>query len=152
VAQDLQSLSRVLKESWDKVDGKIPSTADDLVRANQLAAHLLRTVGLREQGPALVAEATDARMRAFTLFLRTYADAQRAVAYLRAEQGDAETLAPSLYTGRGRRKAPDPAPVASPPAKPTTATREVPAEPREQPNTTTAATPADVAERGPFLS
>jgi hypothetical protein len=53
-------------------------------------------------------------MRAFTLFLRTYGDAQRAVEYLRSEQGDAESIAPSLYTGRGRKKADPPAPSPAP--------------------------------------
>jgi conjugal transfer/entry exclusion protein len=55
VAQDLQSLSRVLKDSWDKIQGKLPLTVDDLTRANQLAAHLLRTIGLREQGAGVEA-------------------------------------------------------------------------------------------------
>lgn len=123
VAQDLQSLSRVLKESWDKVQGKSPLTADDLTRANQLAAHLLRLVGLRAQGTGSVEAATDARMRAFTVFLRAYADVQRAVAYLRADEGDAESIAPSLYTGRSRKKAPE---AAEPPAPPEPAPAPVP--------------------------
>jgi hypothetical protein len=154
VAQDLQSLSRVLKESWDEIQGKLPLTLDDLTRANQLAAHLLRTIGLREQGAAGVEAATDVRMRAFTLFLRTYGDAQRAVAYLRADQGDAENIAPSLYTGRGRRKAPD---APTPPAATSEASMaEAPdeASPQtERPNPQRpAAAVANTQDSGPFMS
>jgi hypothetical protein len=151
VAQDLQSLSRVLKESWDKVQGKSPLTLDDLTRANQLAAHLLRLVGLKEQDTASVEAATDARMRAFTVFLRAYGDVQRAVAYLRADEGDAESIAPSLYTGRARKKAPD---AAAPPAPPVPAPAPVPAPVVPSPHSAAAVAAPALAtknENGPFM-
>jgi hypothetical protein len=152
VAQDLQSLSRVLKESWDKIQGKLPLTLDDLTRANQLAAHLLRTIGLREQGAAGVEAATDTRMRAFTLFLRTYGDAQRAVEYLRSEQGDAESIAPSLYTGRGRKKAAEPPAPTPAPTTTTSAPSTVEAPHALQANGQAQASPLEkTQENGPFM-
>jgi hypothetical protein len=150
VAQDLQSLSRVLKESWDKIQGKLPLTVDDLARANQLAAHLLRTIGLRDQGPAAVEAATEVRMRAFTLFIRTYGDAQRAVAYLRADEGDAESIAPSLYTGKGRKKAPEPPtpePTLVPTPEPPVAASPAPAHGATPPKG-----PEPTNQNGPFMS
>jgi hypothetical protein len=51
-------------------------------------------------------EASERRRRAFTIFSRAYKDAQRAVAYLRADFEDAEQIAPSIFPGRpGRRGA-----------------------------------------------
>lgn len=104
LAQDLQLLSQIMRQAWSKVENKSATTADDLKAAAQLSVRLMRIVGLREQGPALVAAAADQRLRAFTRFINVYEDARRAVAYLRARQGDADTIAPSLYPGRPRRR------------------------------------------------
>jgi hypothetical protein len=109
-------------------------------------------VGLRAQATASVEAATDARMRAFTLFSRAYADVRRAVAYLRAGEGDAESIAPSLYTGRARKKSPD---AAEPPAPPEPA--PAPAPPPVVPSPHAGApVPATALatknENGPFMS
>jgi len=107
IAQDLQILGHVLQESWEQIEGKAPTTAEDLEDAMRLSSRLTRIVGLREQGPAQRAEATDTRVRAFTLAVRVYEQARRAVGYLRAEYGDSDSIAPSLYQGKGRRKSSD---------------------------------------------
>ena len=103
LAQDLQVLSKVMQDSWPQIQGKSATTSDDLKTANQMSTRLMRIVGLREQGPAMLAAASEARLRAFTQLIRVYEDARRAVNYLRAPQGDADTIAPSLYPGRERR-------------------------------------------------
>ncbi len=115
LAQDLQLLSHVMRQDWDKIQNKSGTTADDLKAAYQMSVRLMRIVGLREQGPALLAAATDRRLRAFTHFINVYEDVRRAVAYLRGRQGDADSIAPSLYPGRPRRKPADPDPTAPPP-------------------------------------
>jgi len=51
--------------------------------------------------------ASEARLRAFTRLIRVYEGARRAVGYLRAPEGDADTIAPSLYAGRPRRRPKD---------------------------------------------
>lgn len=104
VAQDLQILSDVLKASWANIQSKTAITMDDLNKASKLSLRLMRVVGLREQGPAILAAAVDIRLRAFTRFISVYEDARRAVGYLRAPYGDADTIAPSLYPGRPRRR------------------------------------------------
>jgi len=116
IAQDLQILSKILQDAWPNIQGKAATTADELKTASQISTRLSRIVGLREQGPAQVAAATDERLRAFTLVLRTYEDARRAVIYLRARNGDADTIMPSLYPGRPRHRQSD----ATDPTKPNT--------------------------------
>ncbi len=105
IAQDLQALSTVLLESWPKIQGKTPTTQDDLLTASRLGTRLTRLVGTRDQGPVVVAEATDQRLRVFTLMLRTYEEARAAISYLRRREEDAESIAPNLYPGKGKRRA-----------------------------------------------
>lgn len=107
IAQDLLILSKVMQDAWPNIQGKSATTTEDLKTASQMSTRLSRIVGLREQGPAQLAAVTDQRLRAFTLVLRTYEDARRAVNYLRARQGDADTIIPSLYPGRPRRRPSD---------------------------------------------
>jgi hypothetical protein len=105
VAQDLQALSTAMRESWARIEGKSPLAAEDLQAASRVALRLTRLIGLKEQGPALLAAATELRTRAFALVLDTYEEARLAVAYLRRREGDADSIAPSLYSGKGRRRA-----------------------------------------------
>jgi hypothetical protein len=104
VATDLVVLTNVIQSVWPQIQGKILTTSQDLETALRTAARLFRVVGLREQGPAQVAQATDDRLRAYTLLLLAYDDARRAVAYLRSEQGDADNIVPSLHPGRPKSK------------------------------------------------
>jgi hypothetical protein len=104
LAQDLQILSKILKEKWSEIRGKCAVQGDELVRAEKLAARILRLVGLRGQVPAALAAATELRLRAFTALVTSYDQARRAAIYLRWAEGDADTIAPSLYAGRRRRK------------------------------------------------
>ncbi len=115
VAQDLQMLSQIMQEAWPQIQGKSATMAEDLQTASRVGTRLTRIVGVREQGPAQVAEATDKRQRVFTLTLRAYEEARSAVQYLRRREGDAESIAPNLYTGKGRRR-----PTDDPPPAPTT--------------------------------
>jgi len=155
LAQDLQLLGRVMRQDWDKIQNKSGTTADDLKAANQMSVRLMRIVGLREQGPALLAAATDQRLRAFTIFINVYEDVRRAVAYLRGRQGDADAIAPSLYPGRPRKRATDPVPTVpgtTPPAGTVPNTS-----PTGSGNATSTASPAPPGAGGapsndPFLS
>jgi len=104
IAQDLQILSSILSAAWPIIQGKSGTTSDELKTASQLSTRLSRIVGLREQGAAHLATVTDDRLRAFTLVFRTYEAARRAVGYLRARQGDANTIVPALHPGRPRRR------------------------------------------------
>jgi hypothetical protein len=159
LAQDLQILSKVLLESWAQIQGKTPTAQEDLKLANQMSTRLMRIVGIREQAPALLDSASEARMRAFTKFTQVYDETRRAVGYLRAPQGDADSIAPTLYPGRPKRRGsadaqPDPtgnapAPVGTTPAPaPVSATPAVPA----APPATLASAASTNAPKQPFLS
>jgi hypothetical protein len=65
---------------------------------------MTRLIGVRERAPGRITEAADLRNRAFTLFLRTYNQARRAVQYLRFDVEDADDITPVLYPGKRRRK------------------------------------------------
>jgi len=97
-------LVQVLREAWNDVHDRTPVTLAELYEAAAAAEKLLRAVGLRDQAAPTVAEATVQRRKAFALFLRVYARARAAVQYLRAEIGDADDIAPSLYAGRVKRR------------------------------------------------
>jgi hypothetical protein len=100
----LQILASLLKDNWTLIEGKCAVQMGELEHALKLAARILRVVGLREQAPVVAAAAAEMRLRAFTLFSCAYDDARRAVIFLRWHEGDADTIAPSLYAGRSNGK------------------------------------------------
>jgi hypothetical protein len=104
VAAELMMLSGLLSESFPTIQGKCAATTEELDQATRIGTYILRVVGQREQGPESVAATTDMRAQAFTLFSRAYADARRAILFLRAAEQDADTIIPSLYAGRGGSK------------------------------------------------
>lgn len=153
MAQDLEIVSRVMKASWDKIQGKSATTAEDLQIAQRMSTRLMRVVGLREQGPAVLAAAADHRLRAFTKLLAVYEDARRAVGYLRARQGDADNIAPSLYPGRPRRRTTGE--PATPPATDTSheaPAASTPAPPAPPVAATTTNNNPLISKTGPFAS
>jgi hypothetical protein len=86
-----------------------PHTAIDqreLERVELLLERHQRAVQSREDHLRATALAIGERHRAFTLFVRAYDSARRAVSYLRWAEGDADRIAPSLCKGRGGRKRP----------------------------------------------
>jgi hypothetical protein len=102
IANDLVALSALMGASWSKIEGKTAATADEVHRAGDLGPLLIAALGVREHGAtATPAEAADRKVRAFTLFTAAYDQVRRAVSYLRWNEGDADSLAPSLYKGRG---------------------------------------------------
>jgi hypothetical protein len=151
LATDLGTLAAILKESWAEVQSRSGVQEAELERADKLAQRIVRVVGLREQGPAMVAAATDLRLRAFTLLFRTYDNVRRAVTFLRWNGSEADKIAPSLYAGRsnGRRRSeppstdlPPPVPAPVPPGTPVASAGPVAA---------ASAAPAG-ADHGPFMN
>ncbi len=101
-ANDLVALSALMGASWAKIENKTAATAEEVHRAGDLGPLLIAALGVREHGArATPAEAADRKVRAFTLFTAAYDQVRRGVTYLRWDEGDAESLAPSLYKGRG---------------------------------------------------
>jgi len=121
LAFDLQILAQAFRNSAETIQGKCATTPAEVQRAEEIAAQLLKLAGLQEQGPASIVATADIRARAFTLLVNAYNQVRRGVSYLRWDEGDVDTITPSLYGGRATpKKTPDvPAPSPSPvPANP----------------------------------
>jgi hypothetical protein len=107
LAEDLELLSHAMVDGWAKIQGKALTPLEDVQAASRIGLRLTRLVGLREQGPARLAVATELRLRAYTLVVRTYQEARSAISYLRRREEDVEAIAPSLFSGRTRKKSAD---------------------------------------------
>lgn len=98
VAADLGVLATVARSDASALTGKTMFTGAEVDRAEQLVARLWHAIALQEDQPSRVAVATEERARAFTLLHRAYDAARRAVGYARWKAGDANRIAPSLWT------------------------------------------------------
>lgn len=101
-AADLIALVALYRDNEKALAGRTGISKEDLDEAEALAYQLFGAIGEREQLPITVAATTEARQRAFTLFMNTYDDVRRIVHYLRWKEGDADEIAPSVYAGRKR--------------------------------------------------
>lgn len=105
LATDLLGLAMLLRPVVASVEGKTLVTVDQLDEAETLGEQILAALGERQQSTVTASEATQMRDRAFTLFINAYDQVQRGMSFVRWAAGDADALTPSLYGGKGRRKA-----------------------------------------------
>jgi hypothetical protein len=147
---DIGTLAGILRKHAAKIAERTSVKPAELSAAEDLANRLGKAVGLRDQSPQIIAEASRNRQAAFTLFLHAYEEVRTGIHYLLRKGGDADSIAPSLYANRGLRRKPTDVNEDNPPAP-------GPASPTgNQPNTpgTNPAQPAktaDVSESGPFM-
>jgi hypothetical protein len=107
LAQDLIAASALLKKHWAQIQNKVPLTMDELERARLVGSQLHVKLGERmpeNAGTATTDAALLRRARAYTLLVNTYDACQRAVYFLRWNEGDADRFAPSIFGKSGRRK------------------------------------------------
>lgn len=107
IATDLTSLSLLFRSGWPLVKDKTTVTQEEAERADVLGREILAAMGSRLQpnGEATTLDqAMDRRARAFTVFQRAYERCRQAAAYLRWDEGDAESLVPSLFLRPRSRK------------------------------------------------
>jgi hypothetical protein len=105
VASDLGVLVRMLRERWSEVATKSAIQVAELDEAEQIFEHITLAVAERTQQSTRAVAASDDRQRAFTLLIKAYDQARRAVTYLRWDHHDIDKIAPSLWAGRGGRSA-----------------------------------------------
>ena len=86
-ATDLQVLGDRLDAAWATVGANSGVKRPEIDRAMYLADRLHVAVGEREQADRIEHEATDARARAFAVFMRVYDSIRRYVHFIRWEQG-----------------------------------------------------------------
>jgi hypothetical protein len=122
-ANDLVALAALFTQRWSHVHGKTTVAESDIERAAELGPLLLVALGAREQAGAGASKPTDRadqRARAYTLFVKAYEEARRAVAYLRWHEDDVDDIVPSLFASRkSPRKVKAPEPEAPPNDAPT---------------------------------
>jgi hypothetical protein len=114
---DVLQLVSVFRADWAAIEAHTPVTLLELDQAEASANALASTLGENEQASA-GSPAAELRQRAYTHFVRTYDQVQRAVWCLRlVDEDDGDEIVPSLFGGRRRRRADDTeidAPVVTP--------------------------------------
>jgi hypothetical protein len=110
LAFDIVGLVQILRERWTDIANRTGVQQAELDQAAQLAQRLVTLVGLKEQQPVAANEVTLLRQQAFSLLIKTYNEVRRAISFLRWHEQDVDSIAPSLWSGRGARPAPEPIP------------------------------------------
>ena len=104
VAFELLDYVGLLWNAWPAIEGKTAVTVAELEKGKQLGERLTLVVGLREQAPVVAAEEARVRLQALTLLVRSYGEVRRAISFMRWNEDDVDSIAPSLYAGRPRRQ------------------------------------------------
>jgi hypothetical protein len=119
LAKDIIGLSAMFKQQWSQLQGQQPVTREEVDRAFDVGTELMLALSpkaLRTQLGERTSNPVDAgnRIRAFTLFVNIYDACRRAIAYIRHDHGDAESIAPTLFFRPRRRSSAEPAEEAPP--------------------------------------
>ncbi len=101
LAGDLIALTALFKDGWGKISGKTAVEKHEIDRAAELGPAVLVASAARKHKTG---DTEGQRARAFTLLVNAYDACRRALAYLRWKEGDADTIAPSLFRKRPGRK------------------------------------------------
>jgi hypothetical protein len=94
---------RFFDESWQELAGTLAITREDLEQGGVLAKHLLEWSTVRDERARALQAFAQLAHQAFTAFCDAYDEVRRAVIFLRSRAGDADEIAPSLYSLRKRR-------------------------------------------------
>ena len=104
VASDLMALSALLRSRWEIVAPKSAVQEAEIERAEVLGERIIKGIGLRRSDRKSMTSFALERRQIFTLFVRAYEHVRRAVSYVRWYSNDLDEIAPSVYSGRSKRK------------------------------------------------
>lgn len=107
VGFDLMTLVSVFRDAAARIKGRTATLPADLDQAEAVANQLLFLTARREQRQLEQPDLGDERLRAVSLMVRAYQQTRRAIQFVRFDYGDAERIAPSIYTARSARKRED---------------------------------------------
>ena len=110
MAFDVVQLVGAFRQGWASIAPLTPVTSIELDQAEALANAVVTTLGENAQADSSASPSADLRRRAYTYFVQTYDEVRRAISYLRSEVGDADDIAPALFTGRSTRRSHDDTP------------------------------------------
>jgi hypothetical protein len=102
-ANDLSVLGALYASEWTRIAGRTLVTEEQVRRAGELGGLIFDALAAEAQPVAPGGDGLDkmeARARAYTVFFRAYGECRRAIAYVRAPWGDAEAIAPTLFSFR----------------------------------------------------
>jgi hypothetical protein len=108
VGYDVLSLVAIHRAAQSRSAGRTAIAPEALEEYDVLASRLLDMVAKRETQLKEQSDVVNQRRRAATLLIHAYDEAQRAVAFLRWKQGDADKLTPSLFAAKGAGRPPKP--------------------------------------------
>lgn len=119
VGGNLFTLVQIFRANWENLEGKTSTTKEELDDAARVAESLTRMIGDRDGSPEEITAAADLQQRAFNRFLKVYSHVERALTFLRWNEGDVPLILPPIYTGKGpgKRKVGQ-KPEVTPPAQP----------------------------------
>lgn len=101
VIEDIRACIATYRTLLPRIEGRSYFTPEDLNRAEAVVHTMSTLLAKRSIPPGR--EWKDLRTRAFSLLCSYYDQARRAVTYLRWNNGDLDSIAPSLYKRRNKR-------------------------------------------------
>jgi len=104
LASDLVALASLFSSSWGRVSSKTAVERHEVDRAAELGPAVLVAQSMTTKKGGKAVDTADQRARAFTALAGAYDSCRRALTYLRWKEGDADSIAPSLYKKRPGRK------------------------------------------------
>jgi hypothetical protein len=106
MAADLVALGELYMSGWSKIAGKTPVEKKEVERATKLGAELTLALETQQQLAHLaeLGDAEEVRGKALALVVEAYDACRRALAYVRWNEGDLETIAPALKKKVARAK------------------------------------------------
>jgi hypothetical protein len=117
-AGDLVALVGLYRARWEDVKSICGVTEQDLTRGAEIGPAVFAMLSRREFQAASVSDGSLRVRRAWTLLDRAYNQCRRALSFLRFDEEDTDTLAPSLRRNQGARSQPSERPPAPPAAVP----------------------------------
>jgi hypothetical protein len=106
IASSIEQLGVLFEDVWDRVESRIPVTAEMVERAPVLALELHALLGAKKVRPLEKNEASRMRQRAFSLLVKAYEECQSAVEFIRRHEEDAMSFTPSLFAKKRKRGGP----------------------------------------------
>jgi hypothetical protein len=114
-AGDLVALVGLYRARWEDVKSICGVTEQDLTRGAEIGPAVFAMISRREFQTSSISDGSLRVRRAWTLLDRAYSQCRRALSFLRFEEEDADTLAPSLRRNQGRPQPTERTPVTPPP-------------------------------------
>lgn len=103
VGADLLQLALMFNQAGARIAGMHPISQSDLHEAVEVGGNLTRAIAADHTEAGEETVSVDLRNRFFTLAMLSYAQIERALDFIRFDEGDAQNIAPNLVSASRRR-------------------------------------------------